>query len=131
MNKISLFCTCIKQITPFQFILVVLLKWNNDYRYITVNFYIRNAELFSNLGHTVMSHMHFSCLQDSFSVKDSPIWQDASTGAQIIQLQDAVGGAMVSTLHNSFVSKQIYCQQIKTCLYLIHNLIFLSLFSFT
>lgn len=35
-------------------------------------------------------------LQESFSLKDSPVWQDSSTGSQIVQLQDAVGGAMVS-----------------------------------
>ncbi|XP_053408288.1 xylulose kinase-like isoform X1 [Mercenaria mercenaria] len=46
------------------------------------------------LGNMQPDKSMYEQLKDCFSLKDSPIWQDASTGSQIIQLQDAIGGAM-------------------------------------
>ena len=37
-----------------------------------------------------------SCAQDSFSVCDSPIWMDSSTGAQCRHLEQEMGGPQVT-----------------------------------
>ena len=40
-------------------------------------------------------YLHVLCLQDCFSIPDSPIWMDSSTTQQCRQLEQNMGGAQI------------------------------------